>query len=131
MNATEEISGCLVVASGNGSVLFEASEEVFDEMSSLVQVSIVIARLLARGSRRNHHRFFFVQQRLDHSGLGVVGLVGDDGLARCVLEQNIGAIQVMDLPWGEMKTRGIAQCIDGGVDLRAQPPSAAPKGLLV
>lgn len=131
MDAAQEISGCLVVAGRNGPVLFEASEEIFDKVASFVQVPIVIARLFARGSRRNHHRFAFAQQRLDHAGLGVVGLVGNDGLALGVAEQNIGSIQVMGLSRREMKSRGIAQRIDRGVDLRAQAPAAASQSLFV
>lgn len=69
------------------------------------------------------------QQRLDQSGLGVVGFVCDDGLRGRVLEQDIGSLKIMGLARREDKARRIAQRIDPGVDLGAQPAPAAPDGL--
>ena len=51
-------------------------------------------------------------ERLDHSGLCVIGLVGDDRLGRRVLEQDICTVQIMGLPRREVKARRIAQRID-------------------
>lgn len=61
--------------------------------------------------------------------MGVVSLVCDDGLRGRVLEQNIDTLQIMDLARCEYKARRIAQRIDRGVDLGAQPAPAAPYGL--
>lgn len=61
--------------------------------------------------------------------MGVVNLVCDDGLRRRVREQRIGAFKIVGLPRCEYKARRIAQRIDRGGDLGAQPAPAAPYGL--
>jgi hypothetical protein len=63
--------------------------------------------------------------------LGIVGLVSNDGLAKCVFEQNIGAFQIMSLPRREMKAGGITQCINRGVDLRTQATTTSPDSLFL
>ena len=131
MNGAQEVASRFVVARGDGSVLLEAGEEVLDQMARLVQRPVMIARLFAPGARGDHHRFAFVDQRLDQSGLGVIGLVGNEGLPRRVLEQDIGALQVVALAGREVKARRIAQGIDRGVNLGAQSASAASDRLLV
>lgn len=51
MNGPQEVDGSLVVTSGDGTVLLEPSEEVLDQMSSLVQMPVVVAPILARAAR--------------------------------------------------------------------------------
>ena len=72
-----------------------------------------------------------MQQRLDNSLLCVVGLVCNDRLCGCALEQDIGAFKVVCLSWGEVKAARVAQGIDRGVDLGTQAAPAASDGLLV
>jgi hypothetical protein len=61
--------------------------------------------------------------------VGVERLVGDEGLGLDVGQERVGAFEVMGLSGREVKTRRIAQRIDRGMDLRAQPATAAPEGL--
>lgn len=131
MNGPQEVARGLVVARSDGAVLLQACEEVFDQMARLVQVSVICTRLSVGRPRRNDNRFSLVQQRPDQSGLGVIGLVGEDGLCGRVLEQDIGALEVMRLPRGEDKSCRVAQRIDRRMDLGAQASSAAPKSLLI
>ena len=58
--------------------------------------------------------------------MGIVGLVGKDGLRGCVLEQGIGPLEIMGLPWREKKACRVAQCIDRGMDLVLRPPRLSP-----
>ena len=131
MDGPQEVASGFVVARSNGPVLLQACEEVLDQMPSLVEVSVIFARLFVRYPGRNDHCFALVQERLDQPGLGIVGLVGNDSLRGCVLEQDIGSLEIMGLPWREKKACRVAQRIDRGMDLGAQAASAAPEGLLV
>ena len=81
MNGTEKVSSGLVVASCDAPVLLELCEEVLNQMTSLVQVSVVFALIFARGARWNHDGLASLEQRLDHASLSVVGLVGQYGRA--------------------------------------------------
>lgn len=49
--------------------------------------------------------------------------------ALCILEQDIGTLQVMALPRREVKACRIAQRINRGLELGAQTAPAAPEGL--
>ena len=129
VNATQEVASCLVVARSNGPVLLELGKEVLDRMARLVQGFVVIALLPVGAARWNHHCLIGYEQRLNHSVLGVVALVGDHRLGLAAGQQRIGALQVVGLPYCQMKPRGIAQRIRDGVNLGAQTPSAAPDGL--
>ena len=129
MNAAQEVASCLVVARRNGPVLLELGKEVLNHMTRLVQGFVVIALLPVGAARWNHHRLVGFEQRLNHSVLGVVALVGDHRLGLAAGQQRIGALQVVGLPYCQMKPRGIAQRIRDGVNLGAQTPSAAPDGL--
>ncbi len=130
MDGPQKVASGLVVARGNGPVLLQACEEVLDQMPSLVEVAVIFARLFVRHPRRNNHGLALVQQRLDQPGLGIVGLIGKDGLRGCVLEQDIGSLEIMGLPWREEKACRVAQRINRGMDLGAQATSAASEGLL-
>ena len=99
-------------------------------MTSLVEVAVIFARLFVRYPGRNDHCFAIVQERLDQPGLGIVGLVGNDSLCGCVLEQDIGSLEIMGLPWREKKACRVAQRIDRGMDLGAQAAPAASDCLL-
>ena len=67
MNGTEEVSRRFVVARGDGSILFEASEEVLDQVPRLVQVTVIVTLHLAGSGGRNHDLSARLSQRLDHS----------------------------------------------------------------
>ena len=115
MNGTEKVSSGLVVASCDAPVLLELCEEVLNQMTSLVQMSVVFALIFARGARWNHDGLASLEQRLDHASLSVVGLVGQYGRAWGFIEQDVRSVQIVRLSGRQMKARRIAQRIDGGV----------------
>lgn len=131
MDGTQKGGGGLVVTGGNGAVLLQACEEVLDQMPSLVEVTVMFARLFVRHPRGNHHGLSLAQQWLNQPSVSIVSLVGDDGLRGCFLEQDIRTLQIVALTRCEVKARGIAQRIDRGMNLGAQTASAAPEGLFV
>ena len=128
MNSAEEIASGLVVARGNAAVLPEPAEKVLDQMAGFVQMRVVWARLLARAARWNHDILARFEQRLDDTSLCMVGLVGDHNLSCSVPEQHVGTLQIVGLAGRQVKIRRIAQRIDRGANLGAQPSSAEPNG---
>lgn len=123
--APEEIAGGLVIAGGDGAVLLKLVEEVLDQVACPVEVAIVFAPRLASGGGRNHHAFAGPRRRSIHAVLGLIGLIGNEGCRWRVPQQDIGTFQVVGLPRRKIEGRRIAQGIDGGVNLGAQPAPAA------
>ena len=54
MNGAEKVSSGFVVAGRGAPVLLEPCEEVLNQMTSLVQMSVAVALVFARGARWNH-----------------------------------------------------------------------------
>jgi len=130
VDGAEECGGGLVVASGKAAVLLETSEEVLDEVASLVEMAVVATLVRACTLAGYDRRLARLNQRLDDTRPSVVGLVGNDHVGRDVLEQDIGAVQIRGLSRRQEDTRGIAERVHSGMDLRAQASSASPDGLL-
>ncbi len=54
MNGAEKVSSGFVVVGRDAPVLLEPCEEVLNQMTSLVQMSVAVALVFARGARWNH-----------------------------------------------------------------------------
>src|SRR3982751_134661 len=67
VNAGQEASCGLVVAGGNGPELLELGEEVLDQMSGTVEVSVKGARRLAGFPRWDDRRLAGFGQRFEHA----------------------------------------------------------------
>src|SRR4051812_47195948 len=120
------MDGALVVAGRDGPVLLQFGEEVLDQVAGLVEVLVVRAQLLAVRLGRDHGRLACLRERLEHSLLGIVGLVGDQRGSGEVGQQSIGTFEVVRLPRREGEPGRVAERVDQGVDLRAQAAAAAP-----
>ena len=129
MDRAQKVARRLVIARGNGTVLLQACKEILNQVARLVEVAVVFTRLLVCAARGNHNLFALFQQRLDQPGLGVIGFVCNDGLSGRVLEQDVGALQIMALPGCEVKACRIAQRIDRGVNFGAQTTAATSNSL--
>ena len=117
-------------ARGDGAVLLELGKEVLDEMTRLVQVAVVRARVLAAGLGWDHGHRAGLRQGFDHPLLGVERLVGDQRVGFKPRQQGVRALQVVRLARREREPGRVAERVDKGVDLRAQATPAAPDGLL-
>jgi hypothetical protein len=82
-------------------------------------------------ARWDDRRLAGVSQRLEHPLVGIERFVGDERLGLKVGQQGIGSGQIVLLTAGEMKADRIAERIDSGVDLGAQPALAAADGLIL
>ena len=129
MYGSEEVSGGFVVACGDASEEFEFGEEVLDQVPRLVEFLVVFALHLSVRFRWNDGLFSSLLQRFEYPFVGVEALVGDHCVGLQLRQQYVCSVQLTGLALGEMKAERIAQRIDGGVDLGAQPAFAATDGL--
>jgi len=130
MDCPEEVGGGLVIACGDGAILFELGEKVLDQMACLINMTVVVTWLLPRAARGDHNAFFRILQGCDHPFLRIVGFVGDDGVALCMRQQDISTLEIVSLSWCQVKCGWITQRVNGSVDLGAQTAAAAANGLL-
>jgi hypothetical protein len=90
---------------------------------------IVGSRGLTSGHRGDYRRLAGTLQRLDDALVGIEGFVGQQSIGVDLRKEDVGAVEVVSLARRQMKGGRIAQGIDSGVDLGAQPPSAEPDRL--
>ena len=122
VNGAQKADSSFVIASGNGAVLFEFGEEVFNEMPGLVELLIIGALVEAvrfRGDDNGHPRLF---EHREHPLLGIIGFIGKQrvNFVYDSRQQNIRPVEIMRLSRRQMKPRRVAQRIAGGMDFRAQ-----------
>ena len=129
VDGREEVAVGFVVTGGESAKLLEPAEEIFDQVSGLVEFLVVVACGLASAFWRNDRGLAGLVKRLDHARVGIEGLVGDHDLGGQVGKQCISAVQIMSLPGREMEAGWIAERINGGIDLGAQSAFAAPDRL--
>ena len=94
-------------------------------MSRLVEVLVVCAAAAARVRRRDHGEFAGGGERFEHPSVGVEGLVGNQRIGGEERQEGIGTLQVMRLSRGQKEPGRIAERVDQGMNLGAQPASAA------
>ena len=130
MDGGEEISRGFVIACGDGSELFELTEEILDQVARLVEMFVEIAGLGAVAAERNDRPFPGFGKSLDDPLVGVVSLVGDQRIGGDVRQQRVRADKIMVLSGGQLEGHGVAEGVDEGVYLGAQPAFAAADCLI-
>ena len=130
MYAGEEVSGSLVIAGRNGSVLLELTIEVLHEVARLVQFLVVGALNRSITFGRNDELFSFRKQRPDDAFIGIESLVCQQGVGLHLGQKHVGTLQIMGLPRSQEEGQRIAKGVDHGMDFGAQPAFAAPDRLV-
>ena len=100
-------------------------------MPCFVEVLVKAAGPLAVALRWDDHLLACSRERIDHPLVGVEGFVGDQRLGLHCRDQVISADEIVRFAAGEMKANGIAEGIDKGMDLGAQPAARTPDGLVL
>src|SRR5439155_20558393 len=109
MDGGEEVSGGLVIAGGNGTVLLELAVEILDEMACLVHFFIESTLVFAIALWRDHQVFSCRTKWFDHPLVGIEGFVCHQSIGLHLRQQRVGAFQVMGLAWSEQEGNRIAQ----------------------
>ena len=130
MDGCEEVSFGFVVSRGDGAVELEFGEEVFDQVSSFVEFFVIVSLDLAVGFGWNDCGLAGLFQGLEDALIGIEALVGEQRIGFDEWKQHVGSVQIAGLASREMNSGRIAQRVDGGVDLGAQPAFAASDGLI-
>lgn len=130
MDAGEEVAGELVVARGDGAELLELAEEVLDQVARFVERFVVGPRRRAAALGRDHRQLAGGGERFDHPGIGVECLVGNQRVGGKRGQEGVGTLQVVRLAGREQEADRVAERIDQGVDLGAQPAFAAADRLV-
>lgn len=131
MDGGEEVAGGLVVACGDSSILLELGEEILNQVPRLVEMTIEGRCFLAVRTRWDDSGLSRGGQFLSHPLVRIEGLVPDQYICLHLRQKMIGALQVVRLTTGQMKSSGVAQRIDKGVDLGAQPAAGSPDRLVL
>lgn len=131
VDSGEEISGGFVVAGGDSSELFELTEEILDEVSRFIEVSIKLGRRPTIWQGWDYGRFSGGCQWLADPRVGIVGLVGDQRISGHLRQQRIGADQIVRLPARQPERYRVAEGVDQGMDFGAQPAAAEADRLVV
>src|SRR5262245_23112757 len=130
MYGREKVAGSLVIACGDGSELLEPGEEILNQVASLEQLLVVISLDLAVGLGRDHHSLASGDEWIDHTLLGVERLGRDQRVSLHRRQQVIRSLQVVFLATGQEEADRIAERIDQGMDLGAQPTARAADRLV-
>ena len=68
-------------------------------------MTVECALNVARGARWDDDGFASHEQRLDHARVGVVGFVGQYRGCGSFFEQDVSAVQIVNFPGRQVKTR--------------------------
>ena len=128
--ARKLLTGSLAVSSGDGAKELELGEEPFNQMASLVEFLVVIVQL-AIDLGRDHGNSAGLLPRDQHMWVCVEALVAEQNV-RVQLRQQcvVGPFQIASLSGSKMKSNGVAEGVDGGVNSCTQAALAASDGLL-
>ena len=129
LDASEEISREFVVARGDGAKVFEFIEEALDEIALAIECEVAGPWRLAVGLWWNHRSNVALSERVEQR-VGVVGLITNQGMRIGIVEQQLGASQIVGLPRREPHLDRIAEGIDEGVDFGGQSAARSADRLL-
>jgi len=109
--------------------VLEFIEEALDKIALAIECEVAGPWRLALGLRRNHRGNVALSEGVKQR-VGVVGLVANQGLRIGIVEQQLGASQIVSLPRREPHLDRIAEGIDEGVDFGGQSAARSADRLL-
>src|SRR5580700_12215774 len=112
MDGAEEVSGDLILAGRNRSVLLELTIEILHEVARLVQLFVVEALNLSITLGRNDELFSCRKQRLDDALIGIESLVRQQGVGLHLGQKHVGTLQIMSLPRSQEEGQRIPEGVD-------------------
>jgi hypothetical protein len=131
LDGSQEVPRGLLVAGGDRAKLLDLGEKVLNQMTRRIKLSVIVAWRGAIGSRRDYSGLARGRQGFKHALVGVERLVGDQLIGLHRRQQVIGPDQVVCLAAGQEEADRVAQRIDQGVYLGAQPAARSPDRLVL
>jgi hypothetical protein len=108
MDGCQEVSCGLIVASGDGSVLLELGEEVFDQMAGFVEVAVEGSGPASVSFWRDDGDLVCRRQRIENPLIGVEGFVGDEHIGLHLRQKAVGPDEVVGLTAAEAEPDWVA-----------------------
>jgi hypothetical protein len=120
----------LVIAGCNATILLHASKEALNLVAITIQVQINLA-LLASIAPRGDHWLDLLQQQIVDKLISIVGFIAQQRAGFVLAEELLGQQDVTAMTWTQQQTPRVAQSIDGDMQFRRQPASAASESFVV
>ena len=131
LDGSQEVPRGLLVAGGDRAKLLDLGEEVLDQMTCRIKLSVIVAWQGPVGPRRDHRGLTGGGKRLKDARVGVERLVGDQRVGLHRGQQVVGPNQVVCLATGQKEADRVAKRVDQGVDLGAQSAARSPDRLVL
>ena len=131
LDGGEEVPRGLLVSGGDRTKLLDLGEEVLDQVTRRIKLSVVAARRGPVGSRRNHRGFASGRQRLKDPFIGVERLIGDQRIGLHRGQQVVRPHQVVRFTASQEEADRVAQRVDQGVDFGAQSAARSTDRLVL
>jgi hypothetical protein len=128
VNNRKVVASCLLVPGRKPSVVLDAVEEDFHEVTFLVELLIVVGWCAARWMGPNHS-LHAVSLYCLPDALAIVCSVGEEVLALRVVYQLLGNSGFMALSWGELDVERFSEGIYEGVDFRRKTSSGTSQSV--
>ena len=95
MDSGEEVCCCFVIASSDGAVLLKFAEEVLDQVSSLIELSVIGRLCFSVAFGCNHSAFGISLEPVNDPFMRIEGFVSNQGIGSDLSPQNLSALQIM------------------------------------
>jgi hypothetical protein len=95
MDSGEENCCCFVIASSDGAVLLKFAEEVLDQVSSLIELSVIGTLCFSVAFGWNHSAFAALFEPGNDPFMRIEGFVSNQGIGSDLGQQNLSASQTM------------------------------------
>ena len=127
VDGSEKADSALVIAGGEGAVLLELGEEVFNQMPRFIELLIIGPGVAPVRFRRDDNRHARLFEHGEHPLLGILGFIREHGvnLGHERRQEGSSPVEIRSLPGRQMKAGRIAQRIAGRMDFRAHPAFGA------
>lgn len=124
MDAAEKGAGTFVVSGGDGAIVFEFGEEVFDQMPPCILVFVKVPLVCAVGFWRYDALDLGPLKQSENPFPGIMGFIGQKRLnmIKNTGQQHIGAVKITGLSRRQVKAGRVARSITRRMDFRGQPP---------
>ena len=129
MKTSEEVAGGLFVTGCNAPEVFDGIEEAFNEIAFGIECEVAFAFDLAVCLWWNDWPDRAHPKASDEA-VGIVSLVGDEGLRLDLSRQRFGLCDVADLTACQADRQRIPQGIDDGMNLRRKTTTRTAYGLV-
>jgi len=120
MDSGEKVCCCFVIASGNSPVLLKLAEEILDQVSGLIEFSVIGALCFSVAFGWDHSAFAISLELVNDPFMRIEDFVGNQGICRFESTEPQRLADHELAPELKVKPVGVAQRINRGMNLRTR-----------